>query len=205
MVKNASCVMCGSDSLRLDKSKKSVEIEGTATDVPFHIHWCESCGSEMALNEDLRFNARAMRQVRKKHYGVLTGEEVRTIRKKLGLSQDQAAKIFGGGPVAFSKYENDEITQSEAMDRLLWISGMFPFLVTLLADRHQVAITATSHAQVIIEKASVKFSEELFSLGSSMMFNDIELMKGFSKPAMASNEGIYSPGPQPKAAAWKVA
>lgn len=197
--------MCGSESLRLDESRKSVEIKGIATDVPFHIHWCESCGSEMALNEDLRFNARAMRQARKQRHGLLTGEEVRAIRKKLGLTQDQAAKLMGGGPVAFSKYENDEITQSEAMDRLLWLSGMFPCLIPLLATRHSVVITTSSQARVAIEKTSLKFNEELFSLGNLMMLNDVDLIKGFSKPSMASNESIYSPGPKPKAAVWKVA
>jgi HTH-type transcriptional regulator/antitoxin MqsA len=35
------------------------------------------------------------------------------------MTQGQAAKLFGGGPVAFTKYENDDVMQSEAMDTLL--------------------------------------------------------------------------------------
>ena len=31
----------------------------------------------------------------------------------------QAARLLGGGPVAFSKYENDDVAQSESMDNLL--------------------------------------------------------------------------------------
>jgi len=31
------------------------------------------------------------------------------------LSQSVAAQVFGGGPVAFSKYENDDVSQSEPM------------------------------------------------------------------------------------------
>jgi HTH-type transcriptional regulator / antitoxin MqsA len=35
------------------------------------------------------------------------------------MTQGQAARLFGGGPVAFSKYENDDVAQSESMDNLL--------------------------------------------------------------------------------------
>jgi transcriptional regulator with XRE-family HTH domain len=41
------------------------------------------------------------------------------LRKRYGLNQQQAARLFGGGPVAFSKYENDDVAHSEAMDKLL--------------------------------------------------------------------------------------
>jgi HTH-type transcriptional regulator/antitoxin MqsA len=51
--------------------------------------------------------------------GLLTGAQVRALRERLGINQSEAAKIFGGGLVAFSKYESDDVSQSEAMDKLL--------------------------------------------------------------------------------------
>ena len=56
---------------------------------------------------------------RKSVDGLLTGTEIVALRKQYSLTQDQAAQLFGGGPVAFSKYENDDVSQSEAMDSLL--------------------------------------------------------------------------------------
>jgi HTH-type transcriptional regulator/antitoxin MqsA len=50
---------------------------------------------------------------------LLTGAEILALRKRYGLTQPQAARLFGGGPVAFSKYENDDVAHSEAMDKLL--------------------------------------------------------------------------------------
>ena len=203
MEKKTSCVMCGSDSLRLDESARTVEIDGVATEVPFRMHWCESCGSEMGLNEDLRFNARAMRQARKKHYGLLTSEEVRKIRKQLGLNQDQAAKLFGGGPVAFSKYENDEITQSEAMDRLIWLIGTYPELATPLANRLKIVLPG--QAKVVIEKHRAKFDEKYLAQARASGEAKLEAFKDFNAISTASNDRIYKPGEGSRPTKWKVA
>jgi transcriptional regulator with XRE-family HTH domain len=51
--------------------------------------------------------------------GLLSGSQISEIRAKYKVTQAQAAKLFGGGPVAFSKYENDDVAQSAAMDNLL--------------------------------------------------------------------------------------
>jgi HTH-type transcriptional regulator/antitoxin MqsA len=55
----------------------------------------------------------------KKRNNLLSGEEILKIRKQLGLTQRGAAELFGGGANAFSKYENEEIVQTVAMDKLI--------------------------------------------------------------------------------------
>jgi len=64
--------------------------------------------------------------------GLLTAQEIVALRNKLGLTQQDAAKIFGGGTNAFSKYERSEVIQSAAMDKLmraaLEIPGMLSWL-----------------------------------------------------------------------------
>ena len=56
---------------------------------------------------------------RKRVDELLTGAEITALRKQYKLTQGQAARRFGGGPVAFSKYENDDVAHSESMDNLL--------------------------------------------------------------------------------------
>jgi len=199
----ASCVMCGSDRLRLEETEKPAAIEGTDVKVPFRMHWCEACGTEMALNEDLRFNARAMRQARKKRYGFLTGEEVRRIRKQLGLSQEQAALLFGGGPVAFSKYENDEVTQSEAMDRLIWLVGSFPGLVRLIAAHVNVALP--EQAGVVLEKRRIAFDEKYSIFAHIVGEDSVNAFKGFYEFSSAGNDQIYRPNVGARPTNWKAA
>ncbi|OGA54129.1 MAG: hypothetical protein A3F74_24240 [Betaproteobacteria bacterium RIFCSPLOWO2_12_FULL_62_58] len=183
--------MCGNEHLHLQESEKLVEIDGAEVKIPFRKHWCEECGSEMALNEDLRFNARAMRHARKKHRGMLTGEEIRQIRKQLRLNQEQAAKLFGGGPVAFSKYENEEVSQSDAMDRLIWIVGMIPGLAQLLAKR--LKIDLAMEAEVTLEKTATEFKEEYVTQARVAMEATSSYFRGFSAFSTASNEEIYKP------------
>jgi HTH-type transcriptional regulator/antitoxin MqsA len=67
----------------------------------------------------MRQTKRAIQAFKKQVDGLLCGVEIAAIRKQYGLSQDQAARLCGGGPVAFSKYENDDVVQSESMDSLL--------------------------------------------------------------------------------------
>jgi HTH-type transcriptional regulator/antitoxin MqsA len=65
----------------------------------------------------------------------LTGEEVRALRVQLDLTQAEAARVFGGGQVAFSKYENDDVVQSEAMDKLLRVAAEVPGALRYLRMR----------------------------------------------------------------------
>ena len=144
-----------------------------------------------------------MRQVRKKHSGLLTGEEVRASRKSLRLSQEQAAQLFGGGPVAFSKYENDEITQSDAMDRLIWLVARFPSLMIPLADR--VKMSLPGPAKVVIERIHIRSGEEYF-LSAALRFElTNKALKGFGSFTVASNDWIYHPDRDPRPAARMVA
>jgi len=81
----------------------------------------------------LRTNKRAMIKFKKTVDGLLTGEQVRAVREKLKLSQSDAAKVFGGGPVAFSKYESDDVAQSEATDKMLRLASERPIAFEYLA------------------------------------------------------------------------
>lgn len=120
------CPICEEGQLHPQIGSNSVEYRGHQTSLDMHFSVCDACGSEQAGTAELRQNKRSMIEFRKKVDGLLTGSQVRSIRKNLGLSQAEAARVFGGGPVAFSKYENDDVTQSEAMDKLLRLSNELP-------------------------------------------------------------------------------
>ena len=203
MAADIACVVCGKGRLHLQESERTTEIGGVEHKVPFRTHWCDACGSTQGLSEDLRFNARAMRQVRKKHSGLLTGEEVRACRKSLGLNQAEAAQLFGGGPVAFSKYENDEVTQSDAMDRLIWLVAKCPPLVSLLAS--YVHMELPDSAKVVVEKIQVKVGEEYFLAAEVSAAYIDHVLDGFGTPLSASNDKIYKSTTDSHSVDWKVA
>jgi len=120
------CPVCGEGRLRERVVQETTEYKGRTGETPLYFSECDVCGSEQASAAQTRANKRAMIAFRKQVDGLLTGAEVRAIRERLGVNQAEAARIFGGGPVAFSKYENDDVMQSEAMDKLLRLAVDVP-------------------------------------------------------------------------------
>lgn len=59
-------------------------------------------------------------------------EEIRRIRRKLGLTQKEAAAIFGGGINAFSRYERGEIEPNTSTMQLLRLLDRHPELLNEL-------------------------------------------------------------------------
>ena len=62
------------------------------------------------------------------NHSILTPLVIKAIREACGLSQQDAARIFGGGPKAFEKYEAGEVGPSAAMTRLLLVAAKQPAL-----------------------------------------------------------------------------
>ena len=132
------CPVCEEGNLSEQVEKNQVHYKGVEAELDLHFSVCDSCGSDQADVRQTRLNKRYMVAFKKQVDGLLTGSEVKSVREKLGLTQSEAARIFGGEPVAFSKYDSDDVTQSEAMDRLLRVAVEVPEAVEYLARRTQV-------------------------------------------------------------------
>jgi len=119
MDERAVCALCGEGHVTPQVRQVETEYKGTKALVPLHYQLCDTCTSDYAGAAESKLNKREVMAFRKQVDGLLTGEEITALRKQYKLTQAQAAKLFGGGPVAFTKYENDDVMQSEAMDTLL--------------------------------------------------------------------------------------
>lgn len=113
------CPICGEGHVTHHVDQFETEYKGRVTTVPSHYQLCDTCHSDFAGSKEGKLNKRAIMAFRKSVDGLLTGAEIVALRKQYGLKQDHAARLFGGGPVAFSKYENDDVAHSESMDSLL--------------------------------------------------------------------------------------
>jgi HTH-type transcriptional regulator/antitoxin MqsA len=81
------------------------------------------------VDEDNILWAAAQREARAKaKHATLSPLVIRAIREACGLSQREAARVFGGGPKAFEKYESGGIVPSSAMTRLLLLAARRPEL-----------------------------------------------------------------------------
>jgi HTH-type transcriptional regulator/antitoxin MqsA len=80
-------------------------------------------------DEDNVIRAAARREARAKaKHTILTPLVIRAIREVCKLSQQDAARVFGGGPKAFEKYESGEVAPSSSMTRLLLLAAKRPDL-----------------------------------------------------------------------------
>ncbi len=124
-----TCPACGSQTMVFE-----------ARDIPFdykHEHlvveqvrgwFCQSCNEALfADGEGVRYAAeldRFVADVDKRQ-----AEELRRIRKKLHLTQKEAAQLFGGGVNAFSEYERGVTKPAKSTLLLLKVLDKHPDLV----------------------------------------------------------------------------
>jgi len=144
MSNSPTCPLCEAGQLHEHTEEVIVEYHGQKVALNSNFSVCDACGAEQATSDQVRRNKRAMIAFKKSVDGLLTGIEVRALREKLSINQAQAARIFGGGPVAFSKYESDDVAQSEAMDKLLRLAEAVPAGFAHLAEQAGVSLGRAS-------------------------------------------------------------
>lgn len=129
------CPVCESDQLVQIEESVPLTAGDFVRDMVMHATECQSCGCSFYTSDQERFNKRQRLAFRKQVEGLLPGEQIRAIRQRHNLTQKQAAEIFGGGPVAFAKYEADDVAQSQAMDRLIRVFDQLPAARDMLSGR----------------------------------------------------------------------
>lgn len=101
---------------------------------------CDHCGKETVLPSQMEENLRR-RAARKAHYGLyLLGEDIFAFRRKYGLTQQAASRLFGKGIIAFSRYESEKSYPDESTTKLIRAAMRHPALLKELADESGVEI-----------------------------------------------------------------
>ena len=87
--------------------------------------------------EDMKVSDHALNIMKARVEGLPLPAEIRSIRKKFQLTQEQAGTILGGGARAFQKYESGEILPSRTMANLLLILQEYPQGIETLRTRRK--------------------------------------------------------------------
>ncbi len=114
--------LCHIDGNEMRREERPFEVtyQGHSETVSLPGWYCISCGEGLHSKADMKISDAALRRLKAKEKGVFPPETVRAIRKKLGLTQEEAGTLFGGGPRAFQKYESGEIMPSRVMCATLY-------------------------------------------------------------------------------------
>jgi len=139
--------------MRRGEKRITIEVNGYKLTYAQPGWWCALDDPDdlegQLVDEDNVIAAAARREARAlARQAVLTPLAIRAIRERCGLSQREAARLFGGGPKAFEKYESGEVGPSSSMTRLLLLAARRPDLFRKPA-RGRVPIVSNADVQLI--------------------------------------------------------
>ncbi|MGV1017826.1 MAG: type II toxin-antitoxin system MqsA family antitoxin [Fluviibacter phosphoraccumulans] len=162
------CPVCGEDVLQVVNGSMPFEYQGQTTALEQLSSTCDCCGSEIATAAQSKANLRAATAFKKQVDGFLAGAEIRDFRKRFDLTQEVCALLFGGGEVAFSRYESDTVYQSAPMDRLIRLCIHDPKNILELSKqsavelsketRHQIQMEADKRFMSVVQEAFFAFA-----------------------------------------------
>ncbi len=88
--------------------------------------WYCVCGEGIVTAKDMDVSDRHLNRLKAQAENLVLPGDVRRIRKKLGLNQQSAGQLLGGGPSAFNKYEKGQVLPSKAISNLLRVLEALP-------------------------------------------------------------------------------
>ena len=119
VLKQGSCPSCGTSMREAEASLKFL-VNGEEISVPESSHLrCPKCKEiVLRLDEARKLRERAHDLYRDK-YGLLSAEEIRSLRERFDLTQAELSHFLGLGQNSLSRWESGRTIQSVAMDYLL--------------------------------------------------------------------------------------
>lgn len=139
------CPVCDGP-LDVVSEEQEVRIGTRTALVPDEFSYCEAC--EEAYYSPGQMDAtmrRASAEIRRRE-GLLTPDQIRGIRKALGLTQDAFEKLLGVGPKTAVRWEKGTVFQNRSTDSLLRVVAALPESARFLAHLHGVDLSSRPRA-----------------------------------------------------------
>lgn len=140
MEKIMKCEMCGKQhSVDIIKEKALTYIKDEPVEYEETVYYCCNCDEDEAYyvpSEVMNQNLMKARNAYRKMKGLMTSDEIVTLRKKYNLSQVELSKILDFGEATISRYESKSI-QDETHDNILRIVSENPIELLKLLDKNK--------------------------------------------------------------------
>ncbi|MCW5822731.1 MAG: type II toxin-antitoxin system MqsA family antitoxin [Cyanobacteria bacterium TGS_CYA1] len=134
------CISCGKGKMLREIRNLSYTYKGQKTTIPkVGGEYCSNCNESLHNAEESNYLSSAMLSFNKEvNSASVKPEFIIETRKKLKLDQKEAAEIFGGGPNAFSRYENGKTRPPIALVQLFKLLHNHPELLTEIRESPKV-------------------------------------------------------------------
>src|SRR4051812_45290289 len=114
-----ACPSCGT-MMKEQRSSLSTAVNGEEVVVPgaSHLH-CPKCREVVLRLDEARHLNQAALDIYRRKYGLLSSDEIRSFRERLGLTQVEIGRLLRLGSNSISRWESGRNVQTAAMDVLL--------------------------------------------------------------------------------------
>lgn len=165
-----TCPLCGNtgittswnpDVFNYGSGESIVEL---TVDVP--VRRCEDCDFEYLDDEAERLKHETVCR----HLGVLSPDEIRSIRKGFGMTQVDFAQVTGIGIASLNRWENGLTIQTHAYDRYLRLLAAHPSNIrdieklTILSSSPESGISSGKKFRVLNVTDNIRKEQESFKL-----------------------------------------
>jgi len=114
-----ACPECGTP-MREKKGRLKIPVNGEEITVPEASHLaCPKCHEVLLRFDDARRLRQRALEIYRGKYGLLSADEIRSIRERFGLTQAELARLLRLGGNTISRWEAGRNVQAAAMDMLL--------------------------------------------------------------------------------------
>lgn len=180
------CLECGGEMTRSLDPIQTV-FKGDNLNIEGVEHWkCEHCGELEYDSVDLDALDLAENRAYRELHKLLAPKDIRSIRKRYGLTQSQFELMLGVSAPTVSRWETGSVVQTKVADNLMRVIGEFPEAAEFVAKqvgvelrKPNMPIAATGDARMI------RFS----SWGTKADGWKEFVTKGSSRRALAATQG----------------
>lgn len=120
--------ICPQTGMAMQRGTRAMTLayKGQRITVEMQGWYCDQSDESIHDGTDMKISDRALNRLKARVEGLLEPDEIRRIRKKLGLTQTIAGELIGGGPRAFQKYETGDLLPSRAICSALLLLDYAP-------------------------------------------------------------------------------
>lgn len=133
---NPVCPVSGAPMYRAERPL-TLTCKGERLTINMPGWYCDASDESIHTGTDMKVSDRALNLLKARAEGLLEPAEVKRIRKKLHLTQEQAGELIGGGPRAFQKYEMGDLLPSRAVSSALLLLDRDPSAIAALSGRQR--------------------------------------------------------------------
>jgi HTH-type transcriptional regulator/antitoxin MqsA len=160
-MKQNTCPVCGKGTLNKELVEERFEYKGQSVSIPNYLAYkCDACNETIVDKGTLKSSGKLLKNFKCKVDGLLAGDEIKEIRKRLNLTQEQISEILGGGLKSFARYESGHICQSKAMDNLLRILERYPDAIHLIWKESPYRLKGQKESSVIVKNKKVIYLDD---------------------------------------------